>query len=173
MASPGTRGTLRLPLYSVTPSGRLRRAQRPTLAFVLACALANGGCALSFPLESMFSKKQGTTGEVTGSTEHGPMASAFESDQFEADLVYARTVAAELLARGGKDASAPWENPATGARGNITPVAAAYLQDGATCRDFLASYVRGEATAWLAGEACRGVGGRWEVKSLKAFKRTT
>jgi len=172
MASPGTRGTLRLPLYSGTPGGRLRRvAQRPALAFVLACALASGGCALSFPLESMFSKKTG--GEVTGSTEHGPMATAFESDQFEADLVYARTVAADLLARGGKDASAPWENPATGARGNITPVAAVYVQDGATCRDFLASYVRGEATAWLAGEACRGVGGRWEVKSLKAFKRTT
>ena len=47
----------------------------------------------------------------------------------------------------------PWENPRTGARGTITPLASAYNQDGVTCRDFLASYVHGQTEAWLQGEA--------------------
>ena len=66
--------------------------------------------------------------------------------------------------RGGKDTSVPWENPQTGARGNITPLASAYNQDGFTCRDFLASYVREGAEAWLQGEACRMAQGKWEVR---------
>ena len=45
----------------------------------------------------------------------------------------------------------PWENPSTGARGTITPLAAAYNQDGMTCRDFLASYVRNGAEVLAAG----------------------
>ena len=52
-----------------------------------------------------------------------------------------RAAASEVLSRGGKDASVPWENPQTGARGTVTPIASAYTQDGFTCRDFLASYV--------------------------------
>ena len=35
----------------------------------------------------------------------------------------ARAVATELLSRGGKDTSVPWENPSTGARGTVTPIA--------------------------------------------------
>ena len=58
-------------------------------------------------------------------------------------------------ARGGKDASPPWENPSTGARGTVTPIADAYTQDGFTCRDFLASYVRDGSESWLQGDACR------------------
>jgi surface antigen len=89
----------------------------------------------------------------------------------EADLAYARAVAADALARGSKDASIPWENPHTGASGNITPLAAVYTEGAATCRDFLASYVLGQAQAWLQGEACRTARGAWEVKSLKPFKQ--
>ena len=47
------------------------------------------------------------------------------ADLLESDLVYARAVASDVLARGGKDASAPWENPTTGARGTVTPIASA------------------------------------------------
>jgi hypothetical protein len=57
----------------------------------------------------------------------------------EVDLAYARAVAADALARGSKDASIPWENPNTGAGGNITPLAAVYNEGASTCRDFLAS----------------------------------
>ena len=49
---------------------------------------------------------------------------------------------AEVLTRTDANASQPWENPNTGARGTVTPTASAYTQDGFTCRDFLASYVR-------------------------------
>jgi surface antigen len=89
----------------------------------------------------------------------------------EVDLAYARAVAAEALSRGSKDASIPWENPHTGAGGNITPLAAVYNEGASTCRDFLASYVLGQAQAWLQGEACRTARGTWEVKSLKPFKQ--
>jgi surface antigen len=86
----------------------------------------------------------------------------------DADLVVASTATTTLLDHhdGG-----PWENPATGARGTITPLAAAYRDNGVECRDFLASYVHGRAEAWMQGEACRnGVGG-WEVRSLKPRRR--
>jgi surface antigen len=89
----------------------------------------------------------------------------------EADLAYARAVAADALARGSKDNSIPWENPNTGAGGNITPLATAYNDGAATCRDFLASYVRGPAQSWLQGAACRTAQGKWEVKTLRPMKQ--
>jgi surface antigen len=97
-----------------------------------------------------------------------PLASPAPS---EFDLAYARKVAADALARGGKDASIPWENPQSGAGGNITPLATSYNEGGFTCRDFLASYIKGESQTWLQGEACRTHGGLWEVKSLTPLKR--
>ncbi len=59
------------------------------------------------------------------------------------------------MTKGGKDSSVPWENPKTGARGTVTPLASAYNQDGITCRDFLASYVKNGSESWLQGAACR------------------
>ena len=46
-----------------------------------------------------------------------------------------------------------------------------YRRQLSTCRDFLASYVRGQAQSWLQGEACRSDHGAWEVKSLKPLKQ--
>ena len=69
-------------------------------------------------------------------------------------------------------ASAPWENPRTGARGTVTPIATAYTQDGQTCRDFLASYVQGSAQSWMQGEACKQDKGIWEIRALKPWKRS-
>jgi surface antigen len=91
----------------------------------------------------------------------------------DGDLSYARAAASEVLARGGKEMSQPWENPKTGARGTVTPLAAAHVQDGFTCQEFLASYVReGRKETWLQGEACRIHKGQWEVRSLKPWKRS-
>ncbi len=121
----------------------------------------------------MFSKSE-TEVEQTSSisqASHHTATAAIASMPSETDLAYARAVAAEALARGSKDSSIPWENPNTGASGNITPLAAAHNTGGFTCRDFLASYVRGQAQAWLQGEACRTEHGQWEVKSLKPFKQ--
>jgi surface antigen len=72
----------------------------------------------------------------------------------------------------GKESSVPWENPASGARGMVTPLAAAYDQEGRTCRDFLASYVRRGTEVWLQGEACRAEAGKWEVRSMRPWKRS-
>jgi surface antigen len=89
----------------------------------------------------------------------------------EADLAIARAAVGEVLTKGGKDASVPWENPHTGARGTITPLAAAYRDNGVECRDFLASYVHERAEAWMQGEACRNRIGGWEVRNLKPWRR--
>jgi len=90
----------------------------------------------------------------------------------DADLAYARAAVTAVLSRGEKDTSMPWENPSTGARGTVTPIASAYTQDGQTCRDFLASFVSGNSQAWLQGEACRQQRGAWEVRTLKPWKRS-
>ena len=77
-----------------------------------------------------------------------------------------------VLSRGDKDTSIPWENPRTGTRGTVTPIATAYTQDGQTCRDFLASFVSGSSQSWVQGEACKQQQGDWQVRSLKPWKRS-
>lgn len=139
---------------------------------VLGLALASGGCSFSYQLGSLF-EKEDPKPEVTGSVAPTPAsAPAPAAPPGEGDLAYAKAAAAELLSRGGKDASQPWENPRTGARGTVTPIATAYSQAGFTCRDFLASYVRSGSESWLQGEACRMHKGQWEVRSLKPWKRS-
>jgi surface antigen len=88
----------------------------------------------------------------------------------EGDLLYARAAAADVLSHGGKDSSVPWQNPQTGAGGNITPLNTAYSEGGQPCRDFLASYVHGGSQDWLQGAGCRTLQGPWEVKRLKPLK---
>ncbi len=83
------------------------------------------------------------------------------------DLAYARAAASDALARGSKDSSVPWQNPETGAGGNITPLATSYSEGGRPCRDFLASYVHGGSQDWLQGAACRTAAGDWKVERLK------
>ena len=139
---------------------------------MLSLALAAGGCSFSYQLDSLFPKDQtGGKSEPTGSLRQAvnPSLSAMPP---ETDLVIARAAVSEVLSKGGKDTSVPWENPRTGARGTITPIKSAYNQDGFTCRDFLASYVRNGAEAWLHGEACRLEHGQWEVRNLRPWQRT-
>jgi surface antigen len=157
---------LRPPRYRGTPQARLWR--RPTAASVLALALATmaGGC--SFQMDSL---KSTTEIETTGSVRPTVPRQAATLPP-ENDLMVARAAVSELLTRGGKDTSVPWENPRTGARGTITQIASAYSQDGLTCQDFLASYVRDGAESWMQGEACRLHQGRWEVRNLKPWQRT-
>jgi surface antigen len=115
--------------------------------------------------DSAFARMEG--GEVTGSVD---TAQSGEGPT-EADLAFARNAASDVLTRGAKDSSQPWENPKTGARGSVTPIAAAYNSDGRTCRDFLASYVNGRSESWLQGGACRSDRGQWEIHTLKPWKK--
>jgi surface antigen len=142
----------------------------PAGILALALGVAAGGCSFSYQLVSLFGKKDVGEVETTGSIR--PVASPKAASEMpnEGDLAHARAAVSEVLAKDDKDASMPWENPTTGARGTITPIASAYSQDGMTCRDFLASYVRNGTESWLQGDACRPERGKWQVRSLRPWK---
>jgi hypothetical protein len=132
----------------------------------LTLTLAAGGCSLSSQFDTVFGDKSDQSGSITpppGTKQAGVLPP-------DADLVFTRAAVNELLTHKSSQASVPWENPKSGARGTVTPIAAAYTQDGQTCRDFLASYVTGSSQAWLQGEACRQRKGGWEVRTLKPWK---
>jgi surface antigen len=120
----------------------------------------------------MFDKNDATFEQIdaTGSVDHG-VESALAGAPSESDLAYARAAAVDAMAHGVKDSNTPWNNPDSGASGNITPLGTAYSLGDLLCRGFLASYARGSAQAWLQGEACRTGSGRWEVKSLRPLSR--
>jgi surface antigen len=155
-------------LYSGTGTLRLcwRWRRLPSVAALL-CGLAAGGC--SFQLHSLLSKDEGD-GDQTGSISRPGDQAGHQDGAQDVDLVYARAAASDVLARSGKDTSMPWQNPATGAGGNITPLATGYSEGGLPCRNFLASYEHGGSHDWLQGAACRTAQGNWEVKSLKSLK---
>ncbi len=123
---------------------------------------------------TMFSKdtKKDDVSDVTGSI--GPILRSHDDTNLtDADLALARNAASDVLTSGQKDVSQPWENPETGARGSVTPLASTYTNEGRICRDFLASYVRGANEGWLQGEACRdGKGEAWEIRNMKPWKRS-
>lgn len=177
MAGPVARCAFGSPPYSGTAVASLR------LAALLGLALGLSGCAVSGPLGSMFAKSKDkddarayASEDVTGSigmpaaTPASVSAAGLPS---ETDLVFARMAIVDVLKRGSKQISSPWENPSSGARGTVTPIASAYNKDGAICRDFLASYLRPQGVeTWLQGEACRAKQSDWEVKSLRPWSRS-
>ena len=149
----------RLPIYNGCVGASLcrRSSWLITIAVIVPLALSNGAC--SYKLDS-----------VSGSPGTERAAGLTAPGSADADLAFAKAAAAEALARTG-DVSVPWENPGTGARGTVTPLASAYTQDGFVCRDFLASYVRKDSESWLQVEGCRIHQGRWEVRRMKPLQR--
>jgi len=150
------------------------------MAVVVALALATGGCSYSYKLGGLFGNDKDEKAETTAAITPPPGTAATAAAPpsgtppapLDADLAVAKAAASDALARNGNDVSVPWENPRTGARGTVTPLAAAYTQDGFVCRDFLASYVRGSQESWLQGEGCRVHQGRWEVRAMRPWKRS-
>lgn len=176
MAAPvGCRASPRpRPWRSTSYSGRLVARLRPLAsAATLALALACSGCAVSGQLGGLFGsdKPEADAELVTGSIKTPPAMPAAGLPP-DTDLAYTRAAVADLLSAGRPTTSANWENPKTGARGTVTPIASAYQQDGSTCRDFLASYIRDRVESWLQGEACQVKQGPWQVKSLRPWKRS-
>jgi surface antigen len=143
----------------------------PVWSAVLSLAFVSSGCSFSYQLDSMFSRQRGadTTAAIRPTATGHQSAADVPQD---GDLVAARAAVSAALAKSGRDASVPWEDPATGACGTVTPLSNAYTQDGTTCRDFLASYVGNGAESWLQGEACRGLQGGWEVRQMRPWQRT-
>ena len=142
--------------------GLSRIGSAGTVAAVILIGSGAGGCSLS-RLDTAFAKMENEATGAIGQAEKPPT---------ESDLAFARNAASDVLTRGAKDFSQPWENPETGARGSVTPIAAAYVADGRTCRDFLASYVNGRSEAWMQGGACKSGHGRWEIHTLKPWKKS-
>jgi surface antigen len=155
------------------PCCRLAR-RVPAWGAALSLALISGGCSFSYQLDSMFSRQRDADVETSGSLRPTALRqqSVATATPQDGDLAAARGAVSEALGKNGRDASVPWEDHATGARGTVTALSNAYNQDGATCRDFLASYVRNGSESWLEGEACRGVQGRWEVRHIRPWRRT-
>ena len=130
---------------------------------VILIGIGAGGCSMSRPDNGLAK----TGNDFTGSL--GPPGTAVPTDS---DLAFTRNAASDVLTKGDKDASQPWENPETGARGSVTPLAQAYTSEGRTCRDFLASYVNGSTESWLQGAACQTGHGLWEIHTLKPWKQS-
>jgi surface antigen len=128
--------------------------------------VGSGGCSMS-RTEAAFARMEDN--EVTGTVHAKPTAGAVPT---ETDLAFARNAASDVLTKGDKDASQPWANPETGARGSVTPVAQAYASEGRTCRDFLASYVNGVSESWWQGAACKTGKGEWEIHTLKPWRQS-
>jgi len=179
MAGPVARRAFRTSLYSGTVGASLRSAA------VLALAWSLGGCAVSGSLIAKQSKDEAkvyanetayANEDPTGSVATPPATPVSASTAglpSETDLVFARLAIVDVLTRGSKEISSPWENPSSGARGTVTPIASAYAKNGATCRDFLASYLRRQGKeTWMQGEACRAKHGAWEVRSLRPWSRS-
>ncbi|MBX9710569.1 MAG: hypothetical protein K2X60_06005 [Xanthobacteraceae bacterium] len=159
------------PLYRACRRAGLSPIRRIAGA-VLAVAVGAGCGGCSFQLGNLWDKKDAASGDVTGSI--SPVRVSDDTNLTDSDLALTRNAASDVMTRGGKDISQPWENPQTGARGSVTPLASAYqAPDGRTCRDFLASYVRGANEGWLQGEACKGVeGASWEIRNMKPWRRS-
>ena len=88
------------------------------------------------------------------------------------DWPHAQAALREALARTDEGPSVPWDNPASGARGTVTPIAAAFTKDGLPCRNFIASHVKDGIETWSEGLACRVHANTWEVKSFKSLKKS-
>jgi surface antigen len=147
--------------------GTLAASRLALLAALAAIALSGSGCSFSYKLDSVLGRDSDKSGTTSLAAPAQPPAPTLPAD---GDLAFAKAAAAEALGRNG-DVSVPWENPGTGARGTVTPLASAYTQDGFVCRDFLASYVRKDSESWLQGEGCRIHQGRWEVRQMKPLQR--
>jgi surface antigen len=159
--------------YNGTAGSRLWRRLLPFAG--LALALPSGACSFSYQLGSMFGQdapKSDVTGSINSNAQSTSRAAPVADLPADNDLAFARAAATEALAIDGKTTSVPWENPGTGARGTITPIATAYTQDGFLCRDFLASYVRQGSESWLQGEGCRVHQGKWEIRAMRPWKKT-
>ena len=143
------------------------RGRLPLLALVFAL----GGCSFSYQLDNLFAKKDDAS--LAGAMRPAAPAKPVADLPPEGDLIIARAAVSEVMTKGGKDASVSWENPQTGTRGTVTPIATARNEDGLTCHDFLASFEREGSSSWMQGEACRANKGKWEVRTLKPWQQRT
>jgi surface antigen len=88
------------------------------------------------------------------------------------DWNIAQSALRDTLGRTDAGASAPWENPTSGAHGTVTPVAAIYEKDGFPCRNFIVSHVKDAKESWYEGTACRVHRGQWDVTTTRPLQKS-
>jgi surface antigen len=141
-------------LYRLTgaarPSRRRPLALLAPVALMLAAPL--GGCAISTqlgPIFGMGGDDSPSTGSIT------PRDQRFSNMMTDEDWTRARAAVDVALSEPPDGKPSPWENPASGLKGTVTPVASAYAADRQTCHAFVANLVESAATHWYQGRACR------------------
>jgi surface antigen len=164
---PAAQSALQQPLYKTWQRfGLLAIGPAGAMMTLFIIGMGSGGCSLS-RTEGAFARMDDTdlTGSIGARQAQDPVPT-------ESDVAFARNAASDVLTRGDRDSSQPWQNPTTGARGSVTPLAEPYSADGRTCRDFLASYVNGRSEHWLQGAGCRTGQGQWEIHTLKPWSES-
>jgi surface antigen len=150
-------------------------------ALLAALGLGSGGCSMSMELGSLFSDKdeaktaasKGDLKDVTGSLPlQAKQTEGSNGKGNPADWGLATVALREALGNNEEGSSIPWQNPATGSRGTVTPVEAAYIKDGFACRNFLASHVGNGREDWFEGTACRVHRGQWDIRSTRPLAKS-
>ena len=130
---------------------------------MLLLAGSAGGCAVSFPIASMYPGKD----EVTASIK--PLAGQLADPE---DRRRAKAALTTAIDPQGPGTAVSWSNPSTGDRGTYTPVGHAYPADGRICRAFLGTVHQGEDDRSIQGTACAATGGDWAVTDAKPVKKS-
>ncbi len=155
-------------------SGCARPFRGSGLLILLIAGLATGGCSTSFPLSSLIpgmqAEKTADKDEITGTLSMQHPAAGREMTN--ADWIVAMAALREALARKEDGASIPWQNPTTSSRGTVSPVSAAFVQDGFNCRNFMVSHFKSERENWYEGTACRTHRGQWDVQSTRPLQKS-
>jgi len=137
-------------------------------------ALTAGGCSSSFPLSSMLPGFQEDVAALSPATT-GSLAlrdRAPGPEMTNADWTMATAALREALARKEDGASIEWQNPTTLSRGTVSPITAAFMEDGFVCRNFLVSQRRSEQETWYEGTACRMHRGQWDVQKTRPVQKS-
>jgi surface antigen len=181
--TPHAGGAIQTPPYhgSVRPG---RACGHAALVLAAILALGSGACSMSMELGSFLSDKKeetkfaekpskGDARDITGSLALQPAKSEKATGGIHpADWKLTTAALREALDQKDDAASIPWNNPDTGSRGTVTPVAAAYIKEGFACRNFISSHIGDGRESWIEGTACRIHRGEWEIRSARPLQKS-
>ncbi len=169
----------RLPYHGKTASRLSAASLFGTPIAVGLIAMLLGGCSTQLSsllpggVSDMAPAVQRSDPEHTGSIPlHMASTGNIPAGMTAIDWPLAQAALREALARTDEGPSVPWENPASGARGTVTPIAAAFTKEGMPCRNFIASHVKDGIETWSEGLACRTGANVWDVKSVKPLRKS-
>jgi surface antigen len=136
--------------------------------------LAAGGCSSMSSLSSLIPGFQedmaALSPATTGSLALRDRTSGMEMTK--ADWTMAAAALREALGRKEDGASVEWQNPTTLSRGTASPIAAAFVEKGFQCRNFLVSHRRADQENWYEGMACRTHRGQWDVQKTRPVQKS-